>query len=113
MNIIITNTIEPNKISIDFNLQEGTLSFPSVEINLDGDIDFNSLIEKLTELLEHNRTLEFEFVDTADLGKSTPKIALIQKTLNDIYSEFNKRLEVEKPESTENTAEASDNHPQS
>ncbi|WP_066436926.1 hypothetical protein [Chryseobacterium sp. CCH4-E10] len=105
MNTIITNTIEQNKIAIDFNFQDGALSFPSVEINLEGDIDFNTLIEKLIELLEHKRTLEFEFVDTADLAKSTPKIALIQKTITDIYVEFNKKIEAEKLELNENISE--------
>ena len=46
--IIITNTIEQNKILIDFDFQQGELSFPSVEINTEGDVDFNFLVIKLS-----------------------------------------------------------------
>jgi len=87
--IIIKNTIEESKILVDFNFQDGLLSFPSVEIDTQGDIDFNSLVLKLTECLEFNRNLEIEFVDEENLAESNSKIGLIKATLNEIYNEFN------------------------
>lgn len=89
MTTIITNTIELTKILVNFNFQDGALSFPSVEINIEGDIDFNSLVVKLTELIEHNKQLEVEYVDPELLVESNSKIALIKTTLDEIYNEFN------------------------
>lgn len=98
--IIIKNTIEETKILVDFNFQDGSLSFPSVEINTEGDIDFNSLILKLTECMEANRSLEIEYVDVEQLAESNSKIGLVKSTLDEIYNKFNANIE-ESPEVTE------------
>ena len=91
--IIITNTIVESKISVDFNFQDGLLSFPTVEINIEGDIDFNSLILKLTECIESNRSLEIKYVDAEQLAESNSKIGLVKETLDEIYNEFNASIE--------------------
>ena len=105
MTTIITNTIEETKILVNFNFQDGSLSFPSVEINTEGDIDFNSLILKLAELIEHNKQLEVEYVDTELLVESNSKIGLVQATLDEIYNKFNARIELESEQSTEQSEE--------
>lgn len=103
--IIIKNTIEETKILVDFNFQDGALSFPSVEINTDGDIDFNSLILKLTELIESNRQLEVEYVDVELLAETNSKIGLVKATLDEIYNKFNASIELESEQSTEESEE--------
>lgn len=103
--IIIKNTIEETKILVDFNFQDGALSFPSVEINTDGDIDFNSLILKLTELIEYDRQLEVEYVDVELLAESNSKIELVKLTLDEIYNKFNESIELESEQSTEQSEE--------
>jgi len=101
MTIIITNTVEETKISVNFNLQDGSLAFPSVVINTEGDIDFNSLILKLSELIEHNRQLEVEYVDAELLVESNSKIGLVKETLDEIYNEFNASIDLPSEQSTE------------
>ena len=103
--IIVTNTIEETKILVNFNFQDGALSFPAVEINIEGDVDFNSLILKLTECIESNRSLEIEYVDAKQLAESNSKIGLVKTTLDEIYNEFNSSLEVESEELSDESKE--------
>ena len=86
--IIVKHVIEENKITINFDLLNGSLSFPSIELKIEGDIDLNSLVIKLTELIEDKRTLQLEYEDTKSLLESNPKIQLIISTLEEIYSVF-------------------------
>ncbi|MFV0192381.1 hypothetical protein OBJ98_05915 [Empedobacter falsenii] len=102
--IKITNTIEESKILIGFNFQDGSLSFPAVEINTEGDIDFNFLILKLTECMESNRILEIEFLDEENLSESNSKIGLVKTTLIEIYDEFNANVLESSEESEEITS---------
>lgn len=92
--ILLTHTIEEQKIILNFDMQDGSLSFPSLTINVNGDIDLNSLIIKLTELIELDRELQMIFNDPLTLLESNPKILLIKETLDEIYNQFNKRLEI-------------------
>ena len=87
--IIVKHIIEESKITINFDLLNGSLSFPSIELKIEGDIDLNSLVVKLTELIEDKRTLQLEYEDTKSLLGSNPKIQLIRSTLEEIYSVFN------------------------
>ncbi|MCT3806714.1 hypothetical protein HZQ57_15990 [Elizabethkingia anophelis] len=107
MTTIITNTVEETKILVNFNLQDGSLTFPSVEINTEGDIDFNSLILKLSELIEQNRQLEVEYVDAELLVESNSKIGLVKTTLDEIYNEFNASIDLSSEQSTEESEEIS------
>ncbi|WP_267740544.1 hypothetical protein [Myroides injenensis] len=103
--IIVTNTIEETKILVNFNFQDGSLSFPTVEINIEGDVDFNSLIIKLAECIELNKSLEIEYVDVEKLAESNSKSGLVKATLDEIYNEFNKSIIVESEESNDEPAE--------
>jgi hypothetical protein len=87
--IIVKHIIEERKITINFDLLNGSLSFPSIELKIEGDIDLNSLVVKLTELIVDKRTLQLEYEDTKSLLESNPKIQLIRSTLEEIYSVFN------------------------
>lgn len=102
--IIITNTIEESKISVDFNFQDGLLSFPTVEINIKGDIELNSLILKLTECIESNRNIKIEFDDEENLAESNSKIGLVKATLIEIYDKFNASIEESNEETEDITA---------
>ena len=86
--IIVKHIIEESKITINFDLLNGSLSFPSIELKIEGDIDLNSLVVKMIELIEEKRTLQLEYEDTKSLLKSNPKIQLIWSTLEEIYSVF-------------------------
>lgn len=105
MTTIITNTIEPTKLLVNFNFQDGSLSFTSIEINTEGDIDFNPLILKLAELIEYNRQLEVEYEDVELLAESNSKIGLVKATLNEIYMKFNANIEVEAEQPTDEDLE--------
>jgi hypothetical protein len=91
-NIIVSNIIEQDKITINFDPQDGTLSFPSVDLTITGDIDLNPLILKLTALLELDTNLEIQYIDTLSLVASDSKIKLVQQTLDDIYKSFNQNI---------------------
>jgi len=91
-NIIVTNTIEQDKITINFDPQDGTLSFPSVNLTTTGDIDLNPLILKLTDLLELDNKLEIQYNDTHSLADTDSKIKLVKETLDDIYKSFNQNI---------------------
>ena len=87
--IIVKHIIEESKITINFDLLNGSLSFPSIELKIEGDIDLNSLVVKLTELIEDKRRLQLEYEYTKSLLESNSKIQLIRSTLEEIYSVFN------------------------
>ena len=78
----------------------GSLSFPSIELKMEGDIDLNSLVVKLSELIEEKKTLELEYEDTKSLLESNTKIQLVRSTLEEIYSVFNNSFD-----DSENAAE--------
>lgn len=92
MNIIVSNIIEQDKITINFDPQDGTLSFPSVNLTTTGDIDLNPLILKLTDLLELDNKLEIQYNDTHSLADIDSKIKLVKETLDDIYKSFNQNI---------------------
>jgi hypothetical protein len=105
--ILITNTIQEDKISIAFNLQDGTLSFPVINLSTSGDIELNPLVIKLTELLESDRKIEVTYVDSLSLTEYDSKIKLIKETLDNIFSSFNSNIiikdqEYNKDETIEN-----------
>ena len=85
-NILITNTILKVRILISFNLRNGDLSFPSVELSTSGDIELNPLVIKLTELLELNREIEIDYIDSQSILENESKIELVKETLDEIYS---------------------------
>lgn len=87
--IIVKHILEESKITINFDLLNGSLSFPTIELKIEGDIDLNSLVVKLTELIEEKRILQFEYEDTNSLLETNPKMQLIKSTLEEIYSVFN------------------------
>ncbi|WP_289658340.1 hypothetical protein [Flavobacterium panacagri] len=91
-NIIVSNIIEQDKITINFDPQDGTLSFPSVDLTTNGDIDLNPLILKLTALLELDTKLEIRYVDSLSLLSQDSKIKLIKETLDDIFDSFNSNI---------------------
>lgn len=94
-NILITNTILKDRILISFNLRNGDLSFPSVELSTSGDIELNPLVIKLTELLELNREIEIDYIDSQSILENESKIKLVKETLDEIYSSFNSNIVVE------------------
>lgn len=92
MSIIIKHTIEVSKFIINFDMQDGSLSFLSVELNTEGDIDLSTIINKLSEFIGLKKNLQIEFEDTGNLSESKPKIKLIKETLNEIYYKFNEQF---------------------
>lgn len=104
--IIIKHIIEETKFTLNFDLQDGSLSFPTLELNIEGDVDLNSLVIKLTEILETNRILQFEFIDSSSFLESSPKLKLIKSTLEEIYvlynGNFEEKLNTPIAKSTEN-----------
>lgn len=102
--IIVKHIIDVNNININFDFSDGSLSFPSIELNIEDDIDLNSLVLKLTELIEDKRSLEVKFEDNHSLIENNPKIQLIKDTLEEIYTLFNEHLKGD----TEDTLEIDD-----
>jgi len=88
--ILIKHILDDSKITINFDLLNGSPSFPPIELKIDGDIDLNSLVVKLTELIEEKRTLTLEYVDANSLMVTNPKMQLVKVTLDEIYSVFDK-----------------------
>ena len=84
--IKVINTISSNKIDVNFNQNDNELSLESISIPTEGDIDFNSLVRTLINLIGKEKELEFEFQEES----SNPKNGLIKKSLEDIYNNFNK-----------------------
>lgn len=84
--IKVINTISSNKIDVNFNQNDDELSLESISIPTEGDIDFNSLVKTLINLIGKEKELEFEFQEES----SNPKNRLIKETLEDIYTSFNK-----------------------
>lgn len=109
-NIIIKHIIEAEQVKISFNLQDGSLPFPAINLDIRSDIDLNSLLIKLTELIEIKKELEVQFEDPTGLSTNDSKIKLIKETLEEIYAKFNEKIKVEvisEPE-TRMAAEVSD-----
>ena len=94
-NIIITNTIAEDKFHINFDLSDGKIPFPPIELSTSGDIELNTLVIKLTELLELNRKVEVKYNDAHSLIESTQKVKLIVDALNEIYYSFNSNIIME------------------
>ena len=84
--IKVINTISSNKIDVNFNQNDDELPLESISIPTEGDIDFNSLVKTLINLIGKEKELEFEFQEES----SNPKNGLIKETLEDIYNNFNK-----------------------
>lgn len=89
MSIIIKHVVEESKFTISFDMQNGSISFPSQDLNIGGDIDLRALITKLSEFIEQKDELQIEFEDTNNLEESNPKIKLVKETLEEIYNKFN------------------------
>lgn len=90
--ITIVNTISEDKIIVNFNSQTNELAINNIELLIDGDIDFNPLIETLITLIEAKKEIDFSFEDTNNLTDSHSKIKLIKETINEIYTQFNKSV---------------------
>ena len=75
-----------DKIYVNFNQNDNELSLESISIPTEGDIDFNSLVKTLINLIGKEKELEFEFQEES----SNPKNGLIKETLENIYNNFNK-----------------------
>ena len=86
--IKVINTISSNKIDVNFNQNDNELSLESISIPTEGDIDFNSLVKTLINLIGKEKELEIEFQQEEELSNS--KIGLIKETLETIYTSFNK-----------------------
>ena len=84
--IKVINTISSNKIDVNFNQNDDELSLESISIPTEGDIDFNSLVKTLINLIGKEKELEFEFQEEL----FNPKNGLIKETLENIYNNFNK-----------------------
>ena len=84
--IKVINTISSNKIDVNFNQNDDELSLESISIPTEGDIDFNSLVKTLINLIGKKKELEFEFQEES----SNPKNELTKETFEDIYNSFNK-----------------------
>lgn len=94
-NIIITNTITEDKVSINFDLQDGSLSLISLDLSTSGDIELNPLVIKLAELIELNKKIEVAYEDSLELLATDSKITLVRETLDEIYYSFNSNITVE------------------
>src|SRR5690554_6248541 len=92
MSIIIKHIMEESKFTINFDMQDGSISFRSQELKIEGDIDLSVLITKLSEFIEQKKKLQIEFEDTSNLEDSNPKIKLVKDTLNEIYNKFNEQI---------------------
>lgn len=92
-NILITNTILADKVIIGFDFQDGSLALTTVELSTSGDIELNPLIIKLTEVLELNRELEIDYIDSLSILETDSKIELVKETLDEIYDSFNSNID--------------------
>lgn len=90
--IIIKHNIQQDKINISFDTKDGYLSFPEVDLDIKTDIDFNDLLIKLTDFIELNETIEFEFIDDTKLLETSSKIKLLKETLEEIYNNYNSNI---------------------
>ncbi|MGJ1292501.1 MULTISPECIES: hypothetical protein [Sphingobacterium] len=93
--IIIKHIIDEEIIKISFDTQDGSLSFPSLELDIKTDIDFNDLLLKLSEFIEIKKSIEFEFNDGKDLLKASSKLNLVKMTLEEIYTSYNNQIHQE------------------
>ena len=92
--IIVTNTISVNQISVGFNLNNGEVPFPPINIDISGDVDLNTLINEIIKLIELKRKFLIEFIDMDNLIETNDKIKLVKETLNRVYSKFNENVEI-------------------
>lgn len=92
--IIVNNTISENQILIGFNLNDGNVRFPPIVIDISGDVDLNSLITEIVKLLELNRKMSIEYSDPSSLLVANGKIKLIKETLDEVYSRFNEKIDI-------------------
>lgn len=107
--IIIKHNIQEEKINISFDTQEGLLSFPEVDLDIRTDIDFNELLIKLTDFIELNKTIEFEFIDETNLLETSSKIKLIKETLEEIYTKYNTHIDLDDSIEQETIVKEKDN----
>ncbi|MFC3561186.1 hypothetical protein [Pedobacter jamesrossensis] len=105
-NIVIKHIFETEQILLSFDMQDGSLSFPSINLDIKSDIDLNSLLIKLTEFVEIKRELEIQFEDPNSLLKSDAKIKLIGETLEEIYAKFNEKIKIEEVSDAYSSTEA-------
>lgn len=91
--ITIVNTISEDKIIVNFNSQTNELAINNIELLIDGDIDFNPLIEILITLIEAKKEIDFSFVDDTSIDLSS-KIKLVKNTMEEIYNQFNNNLQI-------------------
>jgi len=91
--IKIKHNVDEERINISFDTQDGSFSFPSVELDIKTDIDFNELLLKLSEFIEIKKSVEFEFIDSMDLLNTSSKINLIKVTLEEIYMNYNSLIQ--------------------
>lgn len=94
-NIVITNTIAEDKISINFDLQDGNLSLTSLDLSTFGDIELNPLIIKLAELIDLNKKIKINYVDSQSILETDSKTKLVKETLDKIFTSFNLSLTIE------------------
>lgn len=87
--IKVINTISSNKIDVNFNQNDDKLPLESISIPTEGDIDFNSLVKTLINLIGKEKELVIEFQQEEE-ELSNSKIGLIKETLETIYTSFNK-----------------------
>ena len=90
--IITKNTITENQIVVVFDLQDGEVPSPPINIDIQGDVDLNPLINYIIKLLELEREISVEFLDNLELSETDGKIKLIKETLNEIYIKFNENV---------------------
>jgi hypothetical protein len=91
-NIKVTNTIETDSVNIDFNIDDSTVHYPSIKINIQTDVDLTLLINKLIEFVEINHKLVVKYVDEHGLIESNSKIKLIKETLDEVFVKFNDEI---------------------
>lgn len=93
--ILVKHIIEESKFSINFDLQDGSISFPTLDLDIKGDVDFKELIIKLLEFIENKREIQIEFEDQKNLQEGNTKITLIKETLSEIYNKYNSQIREE------------------
>jgi hypothetical protein len=79
---------------VGFNLNNGEVPFPPINIDISGDVDLNTLINEIIKLIELKRKFLIEFIDMDNLIETNDKIKLVMETLNGVYSKFNENVEI-------------------
>lgn len=91
--ITIKNVITENEIVVNFDLKNGQVPMPPINISITGDIDLNKLINEIAKLIELKREFLIEFEDADNLADSNSKINLIKEILEGIYLKFNENIQ--------------------